>query len=216
MIQRMLTVVILAFLFTGISRTQDNAKDLEGVLEQKPNDVETLMKLGKIYHDQGVAGNDDAVEKGFTCLDKVLQIDPSNAVALAYRGSLWTLRARNAWWPFTKMKDVDKGIDEMDKAVDLAPDNISVRLVRGINSVQLPSMFHRLPIALKDFEYLMNDSKFAGFNPHLQSTIYCWAGIAYNADGQTAKAKELLQKAVSADPNSDTSHKAENELKKSS
>ena len=216
MIQRMFAIVFLAFLFTGISRTQDNEKDLQGVLAQKPNDVETLMKLGKIYHDQGVAGNDDAVDKGFTCFDKILQIDPSNAVALVYRGSLWTLRARDAWWPFTKMKDVDKGVDEMDKAVDLAPDNISVRLVRGINSVNLPSMFHRLPVALKDFEYMMSDAKFAGFNPHLQATIYCWAGIAYNNDNQTAKAKELLQKAISADPNSETAHKAENELKKTS
>ncbi len=214
MMQRMFAIVFLAFLFTGKSYTQDNVKDLEGILAQKPNDVETLMKLGKIYHDQGVAGNDDAVDKGFTCFDKILQIDPSSAIALAYRGSLWTLRARDAWWPFTKMKDVDKGVDEMDKAVDLAPDNISVRLVRGINSVNLPSMFHRLPVALKDFEHMMSDAKFAGFNPHLQSTIYCWAGIAYNNDGQTAKAKELLQKAVSADPNSDTAHKAENELKK--
>ncbi len=216
MIQRVLAIIILALLFTGISRTQDNAKYLEGVLEQKPNDVETLMKLGKIYHDQGVAGNDDAVDKGFACLDKVLQIDPSNAAALVYRGSLWTLRARDAWWPFTKMKDVDKGVDEMDKAVDLAPDNVTVRLVRGINSVQLPSMFHRLPIALKDFEYMMSDARFAGFNPHLQATIYCWAGIAYNSDGQTSKAKELLQKAISVDPNSETARKAENELKKSS
>ncbi len=214
MIQKMLTIVFLVFSLTGISRAQDNAKDLEGILAQKPNDVETLMKLGRIYHDQGVAGNDDAVDKGFTCFDKVLQLDPSNAVALVYRGSLWTLRARDAWWPFTKMKDVDKGVDEMDKAVDLAPDNVSVRLVRAINSVNLPSMFRRLPIALKDFEYLMNDSKFAGYNLHLQSTIYCWAGIAYNNDGQAAKAKELLQKAVSADPNSETAKKAENELKK--
>ena len=216
MTQRMLAIVFLAFLVTGISRTQDNEKDLQGVLAQKPNDVETLMKLGKIYHDQAAAGNDDAVDKGFTCFDKVLQIDPANAVALAYRGSFWTLRARDAWWPFTKMKDVDKGIDEMDKAVDLAPDNISVRLTRGINSVNLPSMFHRLPVALKDFEYLMNDAKFAAFNPHLQATIYCWAGVAYNSDGQTAKAKELLQKAISTDPNSETAHKAENELKKTS
>jgi tetratricopeptide (TPR) repeat protein len=214
MIQRMFTIAFLTLFLAGIAHTQDNVKDLEGVLEQKPNDVETLMKLGKIYYDQGVAGNDDAVDKGFTCFDKVLQIDPSNAVALVYRGSLWTLRARDAWWPFTKMKDVDKGVDEMDKAVDLAPDNISVRLVRGINSVQLPSMFRRLPIALKDFEYMMNDARFTGFNPHLQSTIFCWAGIAYNNDGQPAKAKELLQKAVSADPNSETARKAENELKK--
>jgi tetratricopeptide (TPR) repeat protein len=214
MIQRMFSIVFLALLFTGISRTQDDVKSLEGVLAQKPNDFETLMKLGKIYHDQGVAGNDDAVDKGFACFDKVLQIDPSNAVALVYRGSLWTLRARDAWWPFTKMKDVDKGVDEMDKAVDLAPDNVSVRLVRGINSVNLPSMFHRLPIALKDFEYLMNNAKFASLNSHLQSTIYCWAGIAYDNDGQAVKAKELLLKAISADPNSDTAHRAENELKK--
>ena len=151
MIQRMLAIVFLALFFTGISRTQDNEKDLQAMLEQKPNDVETLIKLGMIYHDQGVAGNDDAVDKGFTCLDKVLQLDPSNAVALAYRGSLWTLRARDAWWPFTKMKDVDKGIDEMDKAVDLAPDNISVRLVRGINSVQSAVDVPPAPHSLKGF-----------------------------------------------------------------
>ena len=76
MIQRMFTVVFLAFLFTGISWTQDNVKDLEGVLEQKPNDVETLMKLGKIYLDQGVAGNDDAVDKGFTCSTKCFSLTP--------------------------------------------------------------------------------------------------------------------------------------------
>lgn len=213
MIQRLSTIILIGLLLTGISRGQESAEELEGVLKQKPGDMETLIKLGRMYHDQGVAGNDDAVEKGFTCLDKALQIDPSNAIALAYRGSLWTLRARNAWWPFTKLKNVDKGIDELDKAVDLAPDNITVRLVRGINSVNLPSMFRRLPIAIKDFDYLLNDARFAHFNPQLQSTIFCWAGIAYKNDGQTVKAKELLQKAVSADPNSNTARKAENELK---
>ncbi len=214
MIQRLLTIILTGVLITSISNAQDSTEVLEGILKQKPNDVETLTKLGELYHDQGVAGNDDAVEKGFTCFDKVLELDPSNAVALAYRGSLWTLRARDAWWPFTKMKDVDKGVDEMDKAVDLAPDNIPVRLVRGINSIHLPSMFRRLPIALKDFDYMLNDARFVRFNPHLQSTIFCWAGIAYHNDGQTTKAKELLQKAISADPNSETARKAEDELKK--
>jgi tetratricopeptide (TPR) repeat protein len=188
-------------------------KELEGILQQKPDDMGTLIKLGRIYHNQSAAGNKDAVDKGFTCFDKVLQIDPSNAVALAYRGSLWTLRGRDAWWPFTKMGNVDKGIDELDKAADLAPNDITVRLVRGINSVQLPSMFRRLATALKDFTYLLNDERFAKFDSHLQSTICCWAGIAYKNDGQTAKAKDLLQKAISADPNSDTARKAENELK---
>jgi tetratricopeptide (TPR) repeat protein len=171
------------------------------------------MSLGKIYHDQAVAGNEAAVDKGFTCYDKVLQLDPSIAVAFAYRGSFWTLRARDAWWPFTKAKDVDKGVDDMDKAADLAPTDITIRIVRGINSVQLPSMFRRLPTALKDFEFLLNDARFVHFDVHLQATIYYWAGIAYKNDGQPVRAKELLQKAVSADPNSDMSRKAESELK---
>ena len=213
MIQRLVAVVTAGMLLAGISLAQDNTKDLEAKLKQNPNDTETLMKLGKIYHDEGVAGNEDAVEKGFDCFDNVLHSDRSNALAMAYRGSLWTLRARGAWWPFTKMSDVDKGVDDMDKAVDLAPDNIGVRIVRGINSVSLPSMFHRLPIALKDFDYLLNNSRFAMFDPHLQATIYYWGGIANKNDGQSVKAKELLQKAVSADPNSDFGKRAANELK---
>ncbi|MGA7159483.1 MAG: hypothetical protein WBZ48_00665 [Bacteroidota bacterium] len=214
MIRRLYAIVVACVLIVGISKAQDSAEVYQGRLKQNPDDIETLTKLGEIYHNQGVAGDDKAVEKGFTCFNKILELDPSNALGLAYRGSLWTLRARDAWWPFTKMKDVDNGVDEMDKAVDLAPDNISVRLVRGINSIHLPSMFRRLPIALKDFDFMLNDARFAGFNPHLRSIIYYWAGVAFQSDGQRAKAKELLQNAVAADPNSETARKAEDELKK--
>ncbi len=216
MIRKLSTIILFCLLVAGISRAQDSVKVLEGILQEKPDDIGTLIKLGRIYHSQGAAGNKDAIDKGFTCFDKVLQIDPSNAIALAYRGSLWTIRARDAWWPFTKMSNVDKGIDELDKAAELAPNDITVRLVRGINSVQLPSMFRRLATALKDFNYLLNDARFSKFDPHLQSTIFCWAGIAYKNDGQTDKAKELLEKAISTDPNSDMAHKAENELKQKS
>ena len=211
--QQIFVLILLASVAVSISIAQDKVKQLEGTLQQNPNDVGTLIALGKIYHDQGASGNTDAVDKGFDCFERVLQLDPSNAVAFAYRGSLWTMRGRDAWWPFTKAKDVDKGVDDMDKAVDLAPADVTVRIVRGINSVQLPSMFRRLPVALKDFEFLMNDVRFVHFDAHLQATIFYWAGIAYKNDSQPARAKELLQKAISADPDSDMSRKAENDLK---
>ncbi len=213
MIQKLMTLLLLAFAALNISAAQDRVKELEATLQKSPDDISTLIALGTIYHTQAVAGNEDAVDKGFACFDKVLQGDPSNAVAHVYRGSLWTLRGRDAWWPFTKAKDVDKGVDDMDKAADLAPADVTVRIVRGINSTNLPSMFRRLPVALKDFEFLMNDARFVHFDAHLQATIYCWAGIAYKNDSQPARAKELLQKAISADPNSDMARRAENELK---
>lgn len=200
-------------LFVVSAPAQDTSKDLEAKLLQNPNDVATLIQLGRLYHDQGVAGDKGAVDKGFSCFDKVLELDHANAVALVYRGSLWTLRGRDAWWPFTKMSHVEKGIDEMDRSADLAPDNITVRLARGINSVQLPDMFHRLPVALKDFNYLLNFPNLSKFDPQLQSSIYCWAGIANKHDSQPGKAKEMLRRAIALAPGSRVAAKAEAELK---
>ncbi|MFZ1081818.1 MAG: tetratricopeptide repeat protein [Candidatus Kryptoniota bacterium] len=206
-------VAFAVFLMTVACYSQQSIKDLQAQVSQSPHDIKALMSLGIAYHSEAVTGNKDAVEKGFECLDTVLALDPTNAMALAYRGSLWTMRGRDAFWPFTKMNDVDKGIDEMDKAVDLAPDNITVRLTRGINSVHLPSMFKRLGTALKDFSYLLKMPAFPHFDAGLQSTIYYWAGVAYKQDNQRDKAKEYLQKAIDAAPGSDNAKNAQQELK---
>jgi tetratricopeptide (TPR) repeat protein len=213
MIHKIVAITMLSSLFFALSLSQQSIKELEANLQQKPNDVEALVALSRLYHDQGADGNKEAVEKGFICLDKALDLDPSNAIAYAYRGSLWTMRGRDAWFPFTKLQHVDKGIDELDKAADLAPDNITVRLTRGINSLQLPSMFKRLGTAIKDFSFLLADPRFPHLEVHLQSTIYYWAGVAYKRDNQIGKAREYLEKAITVAPESHTAQKAEKELK---
>ena len=123
------------------------------------------------------------------------------------------MRGRDAADPLDKMKYVEKGMDEMDRAVEIAPDDISVRLVRGINSLKLPSMFNRLPIAIKDLSFLLADSRFSHLDARLQSTIFYWSGIAFKRDGQKEKAKALLEKAVSAATNSDIASMAQEELR---
>lgn len=208
-----INVAFALFLATAVCYSQQSIRNLQAKVASAPHDTTALLALGIAYHNGGVAGDKDAVEKGFTCLDTVLALDPTNAVALVYRGSLWTLRGRDAWWPFTKKGDVEKGIDEMDKAVDLAPDNVTIRLTRGVNSVKLPSMFHRLGIAEKDFYYLLNSPAFPHFDAQLKSTIYYWSGFAYKQDNQPEKAKELLQKAIDAAPESGTAKSAQQELK---
>lgn len=213
MVRKSFLFTLVGLLVFGAALAQQNVKELEAKLQQNPNDVATLVLLGRTFHDRGTAGDEDAVEKGFTYFDKALDLDPSNAVALAYRGSLWTMRGRDAWWPFTKPKHVEKGTDELDKAVEMAPDNITVRIVRGVNSLQLPSMFKRLPTGLKDFAYLLAHPGFSHFDAELQSTSYCWGGIAFERDNQINMAKELLGKAIAAAPDSDTARKAKEELK---
>ena len=208
-----IVLLLASILFASISLSQKSKSDLEALLQQNPNDIESLVALGRIYHDEGARNESGSVDKGIECLDKALELDPHNAVAVAYRGSFWTMQGRDAWFPFTKLKYVDKGIDELDKAVDLEPENMTVRLVRGINSLQLPSLFNRLGTALKDFSFLLAGQQLAHLNPQVQSTIYYWAGLAYKRDNQTAKAKECLEKAISAAPGSGSAKNAEQELK---
>lgn len=132
--------------------------------------------------------------------------------ALAQRvilGSLWTTYEQDA----SPMEEIEKGILEMDKAVKLAPQDITLRLARGINSIYLPSLFNRIEIGLGDFNYLLALSEFPQFDARLQSAIYCWAGIAYKADHKNVKAKELLNKAFSVAPYSEDGKRAEQELK---
>ena len=211
-IRRIVTILSLYSALTIGATAQQSAGEIEKALQQKSNDVGTLVNLGKLCHEQGSTGDEQAVEKGIMVLDKALEIEKTNSMALVYRGSLWTMRGRDASDPFEKMKDVENGIDDMNKAVELAPDDISVRLVRGINSIQLPTFFNRLSTAIKDFSFLVEDPRLSHLDVQLQATIYCWAGVAYKRDSQRIKAKELLEKAFSLSPNSGIAQKAEQEL----
>jgi tetratricopeptide (TPR) repeat protein len=209
MIQTMFAVALVCLLSFGISSAQDSAQELESSLAKNPNDVKILSRLGTVYYYRAAAGDEQAVEKGIVCFDKCLTLDSSDAVSRVYRGSLWTMRGRDA----SSMEDADKGIVEMDRAVTMAPRNLTVRLVRGINSTVLPSPFNRLEIAFEDFNYLLGLPEFPHFNAELQSTIYCWAGIAYRNDNKMDKAKELLKQAITVAPHSESGKRAEQELK---
>jgi len=125
----------------------------EKQLKSDPSNTELLLKLGKAYHD--VAGeNEDkeAVKKAEKYLSKLLEIEPGNALAMVYYGSVLTMKARDAFFPWEKMKYMKKGFGKMDSAVALDPDEPEVRLIRAINSTLVPKMFNRLKMALSDFK----------------------------------------------------------------
>jgi hypothetical protein len=70
-----------------------------------------------------------------------LAIEPTNALATALLGSALTMRARDAFWPKTRLDYVKKGNKMMDAAVQLAPEDPDVRLVRA-NQQLLHAQIH--------------------------------------------------------------------------
>lgn len=199
-------MVIMAF-------AQDRTRDLEEALRSNPGDVSLLMELGRLYHDKAAAGDADAIDKGFRCLDKLLNIDTANVVALAYRGDLWALRAGDSWWPPNKWSYLRKGVADLDLAVGLAPDNMMIRMLRGMNALAAPSFLGRLSIALEDFIVLLKHPAFADQSRELRVSIYYYAGVAHKRADDYDKARELFKKAISILPDSDFAKRSRDELK---
>jgi len=207
-----LWISLLSLAFVGFSFGQDNLRDLEARLKANPNDEATLMELGRIYHDRAAEGDDGMIEKAFECFDRLLSIDSSNAVALAYRGSLWTYRALDARWPPSKLNYVSQSGRDLDKAVEMEPYNMMVRLMRGISSLSLPGRFSRLAVALEDFIVLLRHPDFPEQTRQLKATIYYYGGVAYKRADDYDTARQLLQKAISTFPGSDFAKRAQKEL----
>lgn len=191
---------------------QDKVRELEQRVRSNPKDESALMELGRLYHDQGMSGDENAVEKAFGYFDRALAIDSTNAVALAYRGSLWTMRARNAWWPPSKLNHLRQGGAELDRAVEIAPDNIMVRLIRGINGLGLPAFAGRLPTSLEDFIVLLRHPALPEQTRELKVTIYYYAGVAHKRADDYETARELFKQAISVMPDSEFARRSQEEL----
>jgi tetratricopeptide (TPR) repeat protein len=192
---------------------QDKVTELERRVQSNPKDESALMELGRLYHDQGTSGDDNAVEKSFECFDKALAIDSMNAVALAYRGSLWTMRARDSWWPPSKLNHLRRGGAELDRAVEIAPDNIMVRLLRGINGLGLPAFAGRLPTSLEDFIILLRHPALPEQTRELKVAIYYYAGVAHKRADEYDRARELFKRAISIMPDSEFARRSQEELR---
>ena len=187
---------------TCSAMAQDNVRELEQKLKSNPNDVTVLMDLGRSYYDMASAGDNDSIEKGMRCFDRLLQLDSTNAIALAYRGGMWRLRALDSWWPPTKLKYLKRGNDELDHAVDLAPTDMTVRLIRGINELNLPEAVGRVKISLEDFIVLLGHPNFPEQSKELKALIYYYGAIAFKRADDYDHARELFKKSIAILPGS--------------
>jgi hypothetical protein len=128
--------------------------DLENTLASDPQDVATLKALGIAYHFQAIQGRKEATAKAVEQLESALAKAPSDYETMCYLGSSKTMLAKTTWNPIQKLSHVNAGTALMDRAVKRAPDNITVRMTRGANSLALPAFLNRVGCAVEDYTYL--------------------------------------------------------------
>jgi len=122
---------------------------LEKMIKKDPGNTALLMRAGMFFQQMGSSGDKKAVKKSEKIFKKLLKLEPDNAEAMCWLGSVLCLKGRDAKLPFNKVRFVNSGLKKMDRAVELDSGNISIRIIRGNTAYALPGFFNRMDTAVK-------------------------------------------------------------------
>ena len=167
------------------------------------------------YFFAGFSGDAASLEKGMKICEDALAADPKNAEALVWHGAGAFYEAGQAFQKGDQQKGGElwqRGLKEMDQAVELAPDDLGVRIPRGAvmltASRYMPSPEMARPLiekGLTDFEktYDLQAAYLADLGTHPRGELMIGLADAYSRSGHQEKAQvwfERIQKEMKGTP----------------
>ncbi|KIC07225.1 hypothetical protein RA19_24820 [Leisingera sp. ANG-M1] len=105
-------------------------------------------------HNSAAAGDAKDLDAAVSMLEALSEADPENAEIVAYLGSAYAITAREGRNVVSKMRNTNKALRHLDQALEMEPDNFSVRMVRASVQRNLPPMFNRADDAVEDMVVL--------------------------------------------------------------
>ena len=161
---------------------------------------DTYMKQleeGKRVLMKGADGDKNAVKIAYEIFLNLRKAEPNNSLIEAYYGSTLTLLARDAVQPLEKADKAQEGLDSLNRAISLDPNDKEIRLLRGNVCVKLPeAFFHCSQTAIEDFSFLLDrykeDSSYLS-NEQVRRIMEDLS-TAYQNVGQLSEENEVLQR----------------------
>jgi lipopolysaccharide biosynthesis regulator YciM len=155
------------------------------------------FKEAKMLHNKGVDGDKKAVKIANEELLKLRETEPDNALIEAYYGSSLALLARDAVKPLEKADKAQEGLDALNRAVTLDPNQKEIRLLRANVCLRLPeSFFQCSKTAIEDFSFLLdrNQESSSYLTQTQVSEILRNLSTAYQNAGKPDEANMVLQR----------------------
>jgi lipopolysaccharide biosynthesis regulator YciM len=164
----------------------------------KKNDTHMKQfEKGKRVLMKGVDGDKKAVKIAYEIFLKLRKTEPDNALIEAYYGSTLVLLGRDAVQPLEKADKALEGLDSLNQAISMDPNQKEFRLLRGNVCLRLPeSFFHCSQTAIEDFSFLLDrykeDPSYLT-NKQVRGIIEDLSA-AYQNVGKLSEANEVLQR----------------------
>lgn len=118
---------------------------VERRLAANPADVALrVQRIGALY--LFAVDVEEAIGVGLAAVDSLRAAanDPTLDVRLlGYEGAFTVLRAKHGFWPHHRLRNVQRGLEHLDRAVKLEPRDPVLRYLRLMSGFYLPSFFGR-------------------------------------------------------------------------
>ena len=149
--------------------------------------------------------------------EQLIKQDAKNAEYRSRHGSILTMKGRDAWFPLEKMRQVNNGLEEMDKAVALAPDNVAARLTRANTCYALPGIFNRINTAVDDCQYLCRlfEKNPGTYSESLRMKTRLLLASSLQRTGRKEESRSVLEKIIAEASGSSYAEEAKKMLAKS-
>jgi hypothetical protein len=153
----------------------------------------------------GMAGDTAAMERAMKVCEETLAKNPQHAEALVWHGAGVISRARGAFEAGNRQQGIAfymQGLGEMDKAVELEPDNIGVRIPRGAVLLAMapfvpePEKTKLLERGISDYEktYTLQKDHFATLTLHSREQLLYGLTDGYANLGKVEQATAYFEK----------------------
>jgi tetratricopeptide (TPR) repeat protein len=157
------------------------------------------------YFFAGLAGDAASLEKGMKICEEILANDPKQPEALVWHGTGLITESREAFQKGDEKNGAalwQRGLDEMDQAEAMAPNDLGVRIVRGavllVASQYLPGEAARPLIekGLTDYEkaYSVQGPDLSRLGTHKSGELMIGMADAYARLGQQDQAQQWFER----------------------
>ena len=124
-----------------------------------------------------------AIQKGPAALERALRLNPNHAEAMATHGGVQAFMGLYQQGP----AGAAKGVDEMNRAIALAPTNRRVRLQRAFSGINLPDALRNRANEAEDLDFLIasaNGTRSGDYLRLMRGDLHAESGARDLARGQ--------------------------------
>jgi len=175
--------------------------------------VPNLFNLARAYFFEGITfDKEESISKAEKVFARIVELDPGRMDALSFHGAILAMMSRG--------NDMDmfmRGAKELRTAMQQAPNDLSVRIVTGFVSFNLPPEALPLignPDTLGNLKAIggVLDSFSSDFAPHASVVMNAFIGESLMTTGDKERARERFAQALKVPKPDDPGQRAGREL----